>query len=310
MTIEAQPDVTNWGRWGADDERGALNLLTEEVVRDAREAITTGRVYSLGLPIQRAGIPNMAGLRGTPQRLTLLNHDDAETFAAYGLPDDVGANEDVLSFASHTSTHMDALCHVYSKGEIYNGHSHDGVKPYTGASRCGIEKAGAFATRGVLIDVAAQKGVACLAPGYSITTDDVKETLQAQGVSLRAGDAVLIRTGWVEDFLASGGDSTAMQVLGVGPLHQPGLSLEAAKYLAEHDVVAVGADNTAVEVLPYEPEFMSVHIELLVKRGIHLIEHLKLDEVSNDKCFEFFFTVAPLLITGATASPINPVAVG
>ncbi|WP_280424728.1 cyclase family protein [Nocardia carnea] len=310
MSVESGVRVGNWGRWGDDDERGALNLLTDDVVREARSAIKTGSVYALGLPIQRAGIPNMAAIRGVPQRLTLQNYDDAELLAAYGIPEGVGANEDMLVFASHTSTHMDALCHVFADNQIYNGHGHNGVKPFTGAARCGIEKAGAFATRGLMLDFPAVKGVEALEPGYTITVEDIEEAMEAHGVQVRPGDVVLTRTGWVETFLANGADNSEMTMPGVGGLLQAGIGIDAARYLADRDVVAVGADNTAVEVMPYAPEFMACHIELLVKRGIYLIEHMKLDELSRDRCYEFFFTVAPLPVTGATASPVNPIAIG
>lgn len=291
----------NWGRWGDDDERGALNLITPESVLEALRTPTSGRLYTLGLPIQRSGVPNV-DYRGIPQRLTMVNRDDEAMFADYGGVPGTGTNEDVLMMASHTVTHMDALCHIYHDGAIYNGFSHDEVRPYTGANRCGIEKSGGVIARGVLIDVAAYKGVEWLEPGYVIELDDVKGALEAQGTELRAGDAMLVRTGWVEWFFANGAEMS---------LVQPGIGLDVGEYLADLDPVVVGADNTAVEAQPFDrEEFLGCHIELLVNRGVHLIEHLKLDELSADRCYEFLFCVSPLLVTGATASPVSPVAIG
>jgi kynurenine formamidase len=197
---------------------------------------------------------------------------------------------------------MDALCHIYHDGAIYNGFSHDDMKAYSGAGRCGIEKSGATATRGVLVDVAAHKGVDWLEPGYCVTLEDFTGALEAQGLEIRAGDAVLVRTGWVEWFFANGAEMS---------LVQPGIGLDVARFLGERDVVVVGADNSAVEVQPFDRgAFLGAHVELLVRRGVHLIEHLRLADLSADRCHEFLFAVSPLLITGATASPVSPVAIG
>jgi len=301
MSGTERETVGNWGRWGEEDERGALNLLTAETRLEALRTPRTGKLYTLGLPIQRSGVPNV-DYRGIPQRLTLNNRDDEAMFAEYGGTPGTGTNEDMLMMASHTVTHMDALCHIYHEGAVYNGFSNGEMKPYTGAGRCGIENAGGILTRGVLIDVAAHKGLDWLEEGYVVTLADVEGALAAQGTELRAGDAALVRTGWVEAFFAAEGEMS---------LVQPGIGLEVANHLADRDVVIVGADNTAVEAQPFDQdEFLGCHVELLVRRGIHLIEHLKLDELSADGCHEFLFSVSPLLVTGATASPVSPIAIG
>jgi kynurenine formamidase len=126
--------------------------------------------------------------------------------------------------------------------------------------------------------------------------------MQAQGLNLQSGDAVIVRTGWFESFMVNEGEV---------PPEQPGLGLQAARWLADADVVVVGADNTAVEAMPFDnDDFVTVHIELLVRRGIHLIEHLRLERLVADSCHEFLLVVAPLPLVGATASPVNPVAIG
>jgi kynurenine formamidase len=301
--MSALAEAVNWGRWGDDDERGALNLVDDDSVLAATRLCRTGRLYQLALPIQRAGIPNFE-YRGIPQRLTLTSYNDVELYGSYGAPSDVGGNEDMLVFASHTTTHIDALCHVHEGGAIYNGFPRENMSTYGGATRCGIENAGAFAARGVLLDVAASKGVACLEPGYVITAADLQDALALQDVTLRPGDVVLLRTGWVEQFLEAGEGEVDM-------FAQPGIGLDAARWLGAQDPIAVGADNSAVEVSPWDDgAFLGVHRELLVKRGVHLVEHLQLARLARDRCYEFFFCAAPLLITGATASPLNPIAIG
>lgn len=290
----------NWGRWGPEDERGAANIVTPEVRLAALQSISGGELYELGLKIRRDGIPNVP-YRSAPQRLTLINQSDEKMLAAFGASGGVGCIEDVLMCGSHSVTHLDALSHVYSKGKIYNGFSSDEATTHAGAGRCGIEKAGPIVTRGILADVAGQQGVACLAPGAVIGLGEFEAALDAAGVEPRPGDAVLVRTGWLQSFFANDGEVAPMQ---------PGIGVEVARALAAADVTLVGADNTAVEAMPFDnDEFVTVHIELLVKRGIYLLEHLQLDRLAADGRHEFLFAVAPLPFVGATASPVNPFAI-
>ncbi len=245
-------------------------------------------------------MPNLE-YRGIPQRLTLTNHQDEAMALANGGVPGVGANEDQLVMPSHTSTHMDALCHVYSENKIYNGYPADQVTPYSGAAKCSIDKVGGIAGRGVLIDVAASKGVDLLEPGYVITVDDLQKALDDQGVELQTGDLVLIRTGWLEDYLVNQGEM----------MPQPGIGLEAAAFLAEKDVALVGSDNAAIEPIPFDQNvYLGGHIILLVEHGIYLVENMNLAELAADRCYEFLLTIGALKITGGTASPVTPVAVG
>lgn len=291
---------SNWGRWGESDERGALNLLTPERVLAALRLPKTGKTYSLSIPIQRSGVPNL-DYRGIPQRLTMINHEDEAMAHANGGVPGVGANEDQLIMPSHTSTHLDALCHVYADNKIYNGYPADQVTPYSGAAKCSIDKVGGIAGRGVLIDVAASKGVDLLDPGYVITVADLRKALDDQGVELQTGDLVLIRTGWLEDYMANQGEM----------MPQPGIGLEAATFLAEKDVALVGSDNAAIEPIPFDKDvYLGGHIILLVENGIYLVENMNLAELAADKCYEFLLTIGALKITGGTASPVTPVAIG
>jgi kynurenine formamidase len=293
--------TTNWKRWGDDDERGSLNFVDSNKVTQALQTPSAGKVYTLGLPIQRGGIP-VVDYRGAPQRLTLLNHTDEHMYEPYGGSPGCGCHEDVLILASHSSTHMDALCHVYEDGMTYNGFGNERMETYAGATRCGIEKAGPIVTRGVLIDVAKSKNVDWLDAGYVITVEDLEDAMDKQGTNLTPGDAAVIRTGWVDWFFATGEQMS---------LEQPGIGLDAAEFLAAKDVVAVCSDNTAVEAQPFDQDkFLGSHVVLLVRHGIYLIEHLDLRELSRDECYEFLFCTSPLRITGATASPVNPIAIG
>ena len=138
---------------------------------------------------------------------------------------------------------------------------------------------------------------------------DLAACAKAQGTEVRAGDIVLVRTGWIDKFLS-------WNVMGPADFSgrefgQPGLDVGSVSFLDDHDVAVVGCDNSAIEVLGREGDgFLSVHVELLVKRGIHLIEHLMLKEMADDRCYESLFICAPLPVVGAAGSPVNPVAIG
>ncbi len=292
----------NWGRWGAEDERGSLNLLTPEVVKAATASITTGRVYSLGIPIQGHGVPLM-DYRGTPMRLTLQDSTDDGIYEMYGCHTGTGAHEDVLVMASHTTSHMDALVHVYGDYKHYNGVGHDVMHALGGAQKLGIDKVGGFAARAVLLDMVSYFDEGEWVPlGRNITSNDLKSAATKEGVDVRAGDVVLVRTGYLQfwwDNLAKGGQQ---------PFEQAGIGADAANWLAESDIVAVGCDNAAVEVIPFDDnDFLIVHKILLVNAGIYMLEFLNLIEPATDGAYEGIITVAPLKVTGATGSPINPI---
>lgn len=288
----------NWGRWGADDERGALNMLGPEVVLRARESITTGRVYSLGIPIQSHDVP-LYDYRGTPMRLTLQDSTDDGMYAELGCHEGTGAHEDVLVMASHTTSHMDALIHVYGEHSHYNGVGPGAMRAMSGASKLGIDKVGGIAARGVLLDMVRYFADAeqWVEPGRNISGADLAAAADQQGTEVRGGDVVLVRTGYLQ-FWQEHRDGFA----------QPGIGTDAARWLAGRDVVAVGSDNGAVEVIPFDDnDFLAVHKVLLVDHGIYLLEFLDLLQPALDGNFEGLLSVAPLKVTGATGSPVNPI---
>lgn len=293
---------SNWGRWGDDDERGTLNLVDDAATRRGVAAARTGRTYALGLPIDRRGAPIIDG-RGEPRRLTLTCDSDEQRYSDMGGEPGVGANQDVLILASHHGTHLDALSHVFAGRSMYNGFPSASFTAFGGASKLGVEKLGAFAGRGVLLDVATHVGVEVLAGGYAITSADLDACARRQGVELHSGDLLLVRTGWLE-WWRSGVDGHPGGTQG-----QPGIGLDALTFIRDHDVAVVGSDNSAVEVIPFDQVFLSLHIELLVNLGVPLLEHLWLAELAADHCYEFLLCVAPLPVTGAGGSPVNPIAV-
>lgn len=290
-------------RWGEADERGALNLLDPETVLAATRVCTTGVVYNLGLPVQRQGVP-VFDYRGAPQRLTLTGAGELGAFSAYGAPEDLGANEDTLVIPAHNGTHMDALSHVFADGKMYNGFDAKSFTASNGAAHCGIEKTGGFAARAVLLDLPRHFGVDWLEPGTNVGAADLEACRSAQGVEMRRGDTLLVRTGWLDLF-------GSLEPGQPPPFEQPGLGLSTVEWIDDHDLAAVGADNAAVECIPFDGNvFLAVHVELLVKRGITLLEHLVLSTMATDGCHEALFVAAPMLVTGASGSPLNPIAIG
>ncbi|MFT4233418.1 MAG: cyclase family protein [Microbacterium sp.] len=300
----------NWGRWGTDDERGAANLLTPEVVKAAVGAVRSGQVLSLAMPIKgatsnsaRGRIPHLPG-RPLPQHFMSVDGGDYAA-GARTMAGDIAVADDAIILSPHgTTTHIDALSHMWRDGLLYNGHAADKVRSY-GALQCGIDKLGAIVTRGVLLDVASHLGVPHLEPETRIDADLLQACATASGVEITAGDVVLIRTGWPAVWQS---DRTKYQGA------QPGLAYDGGLWLVEQDVVAIGADNASVGAMvldattPEGPD-KDIHMLTLWRHGVYLIELLWLDELAATGRSDFLFMTAPLAIDGGTASPITPLAV-
>jgi len=292
----------NWGRWGTDDERGAANLVDSDKVRTAAGTVRTGKVYPLGFEISaRRSLAHPA----RPRPAHFMTLDGGDFAAGLQAPDGAQWAEDSVFLPVHGTTHVDALSHFWAGDLLYNGHPATSVRS-SGARRCGVEKIGALATRGVLLDLAAAAGLDHLPGGHVITAGELQACADRQGVALAPGDAVLIRTGWPRVY------EDDPQRYG---LSSPGIGIEAAELLADADVTLVGSDNFAVEAMLEGGRYDGggrapvVHRLLLRDRGIYMLEVLALDELAADAVWEFLFVLAPLRIVGGTGSPVNPVAI-
>jgi kynurenine formamidase len=289
--------MSNWGRWGADDERGALNLLTPEGVVSALGYAKTGRVYSLALEIRRDGVPVYPARNPA---LHMMSIDGGDYAAGVRLNlDGVEVADDYIFMATHGTTHVDALSHAWYDRAMYNGFDPNRVRSY-GATKLGIENVGWIVARGVLLDIAGFKGVDVLPRGYSITTEDLEGCCQRAEVQIESGDVVLIRTGWLSTFAADPAHWFE---------HQPGISIEAATYLGGKDIVAVGADNIGVEHHGEDEKSRAVHRLFIRDLGVYMMELLVLDELATDASRTFAFMAAPLKITGGVGGPMNPLAI-
>ena len=297
--VDARPGTpNNWGRWGADDQRGTFNLFTPERVAAAASLIRTGKRFSLGMPI---GGPPMPGYRSAPLHLFSASTADI-VLGEKGIQ----YSDDYVVMALQASTQLDGLAHVGGGDVLYNGYWAGLVTSRSGARRLGVHhQADGVVGRAVLLDVARHVGTEPLDMGFAIGPDLLDEVAAAEGVSVGAGDVLLVRTGLL-GWLLQG--NTADRT-------EPGLSPRCIPWLAERDVAMVATDTLGVEVLPPEPGQppLGFHVQALRDMGLLLGELLDLDELAadcaSDGVWEFLLTAPPIKFTNAVGSPINPLAI-
>jgi kynurenine formamidase len=296
--------LSNWGRWGADDERGTLNFITPAVVKRAAGLVRRGQVFSLGLSFGADGPQIGQGGRVNP--LHLMTAVDQRLPAEY--PEAFRYADDIMVFPLQCATQWDSLAHVHYDGQLYNGFPAT-MTTYGGAARNGIDKVGAgIVSRGVLLDLARAAGVPRLQPGTAITPADLDAAERAQRVRVEAGDILLIRTGHLSVFKVDGDRVGYMRMM-------PGLGIACATWLHARQVAAVAADTNSVEVIPFEdPKTpLPLHLVCLRDMGLTLGEMFDLDaladDCASDGVWEFLFSAPPLKITGGVGSPLNPLAI-
>ncbi|MFJ5777617.1 cyclase family protein [Streptomyces sp. NPDC093094] len=294
--------VNNWGRWGADDEIGTLNLITGEVVRAAAACVRTGRRVPLALPLRQDGVQT-GMIPGRIDPLHAMVQVNQELFG----PGTVACSDDVVTMGLQAGTHWDALTHVSHSGRLYNGRPAGTVTAHGGAAFAGIDKARHLVSRGVLLDVARARGVERLDGGHAVTPEDLEAAEELAGTRVRAGDVVLVRTGQMRLLLA--GDRHAYAY------PSPGLSVRTPEWFHARDVAAVADDTLTFEVFPPEIEglWLPVHALHLVEMGMLQGQNWNLEELST-VCGEegrhaFLLCAMPEPFVGATGTPVAPVAV-
>jgi kynurenine formamidase len=294
--------VNNWGRWGADDERGTLNLIQPSMVQDAAGRVRDGRRISLALPMSEDG-PQLGFVKGrtNPIRTTIARHELMGS-------DESGVrfNDDAVSMGVQAATHWDALSHVSYDGRMYNGFSPDVVDD-TGATRLGAEKLGPIASRGVLLDLARSAGVQRMDGGHALTPDDLDRAEELAKVTVGAGDIVLLRTGQIQHLHA--GDKLAYSISTAGP------SLQSVRWFHERDVAAVATDNLSFEVFPGEIDdlFLPVHMIHIVEMGLVQGQNFDLEllgeDCADDGRYSFLLVANPEPIVHSSGAPTTPVAI-
>ncbi|MEU9000307.1 cyclase family protein [Streptomyces caniferus] len=294
--------VNNWGRWGADDEIGTLNLITDQVVREAAGCVRTGRRIPLALPLRQDGV--QTGV--IPGRVNPLHTMTAINQEIFG-PGTIATTDDAVTMGLQAATHWDGLAHVSHSGRLYNNRPADSVTAHHGATRLGMEKATPIVSRGILLDVARAHRTDRLPGGYAVTPEDLDAAEDLAGTKVRAGDIVLVRTGQLRHYLA--GDRQAYA------FPSPGLSLRTPEWFHARDVAAVANDTLTFEIFPPEIEnlWMPVHALDLVEMGMLQGQNWNLEELST-ACAEagrwaFLLSAMAEPFVGGSGAPVAPVAI-
>ena len=287
------PEVRCPSKWGAADQRGSGNLMSPKTVLRAARLIKTGEVFELGYELS-SEIPFFGNRR--------FDVFVKRTNPTPGTNQRASNEELVVTELGQVGTQLDGFAHQTIGNDLYNCNKLEETATRTGFSKLGIENTGTLMTRGVLIDVAALKGLEMLGETYEITAQDLQDALQKENLKLETGDAVIINTGWGKLWRKDN-----VRYLKTNP----GIGLGAAEWLIKQNPMIVASDNWSVEVVHNpDPQLNeTVHQLLLTVNGIHMLESLKLDELAAKRVWEFAFIVEPLKIKGATGSTVTPAAI-
>lgn len=294
--------LSNWGRWGPEDELGTLNFITPEAVRRGAACARKGKVFSLGLALNAQGpqAGTVPGRFNPIHTMSLIKEKVGEHFC-YA--------DDMIVMPLQCATQFDSLAHVYYDGKLYNGYPEEAITSH-GAVKNGIEKVAerGVVSRGVLLDMARHAGAARLEAGAIVTPAQLEEAEKKAGLRVQSGDVLLLRTGWIDVFKAEGDRMKYMS-------GEPGIGLAALQWLHEREVAAICADTMAVEAFPgdYADLLFPVHLLAIRDMGLTLGEMFDLDALAEDCAadgvWEFLFTAPALKVTGGIGTPLNPLAV-
>jgi kynurenine formamidase len=291
-------------RWGADDQAGALNEITPDVVLAAVSLVRRGTLHDLA-HVLHADVPAFPG-RTFRSYLTTNAHHVNRRKAVPGRQG-LGAAEvnwvvEQITATQQMGTHMDGLNHLQVGDRTYNGHRLGDIAEEYGTNRLGVEALPQALTRGVLLDIAAVRGVQMLDPGDVITVEDAEHALQRAGLTLRPGDAVLFHTGWgqlwgVDDDRYGSGE--------------PGPGLALAEWLADHRIALTGCDTWSYGPYPAEDADSPFVVPqtLNVRHGVVIVENLRLADAARDSLTEFLFVLTHAKLRGATGAWVTPLAV-
>jgi len=306
---EATEKLKNWGRWGPDDQIGTLNYVTPQDIARAASLIQTGKVFALGIPLDRNGPQTgLFGGRWNPIHTMLATGTDAVA-GRYDVVPNIRYADDAINMPVQGATHWDSLGHIFYEEKMYNGYDAR-VVDCSGLGKLGIEHTKSkMVGRGILLDIPRFKGVDWLDDGYGISNDELNKCARAQNVEIRRGDFVIIRTGQMERCLKekkwggyAGGDA-------------PGVQFENCYWCHDHQIAAICSDTWGVEMRPNETKEANQpwHWVVIPAMGLTMGEMFYLKELAEDcdadGIYEFFFCGPPLVITGGTGSPINPQAI-
>lgn len=291
--------LQTWGQWGPDDQRGCLNYITSEQVQRAASLVQTGTTVTLSLPLDTA--PGPDNPKPVSHFMTMLADTDIGSGPLRLACDYLG-----MEFHGDAHSHIDALCHIIYKDKLYNGASAANVGS-SGADVQSIDVAAhGIVTRGVLLDIPRLRGVKWLEPGNYVFSEDLEGAEQAQGVQLRQGDILYLRTGHHRRRLELGPWDAAVA--------KAGLHASAMQVLHARRVSALGADGDG-DTVPNECDAViyPIHTLGINAMGLHFMDSLQFEDLAAaceaHQRWEFMTVVAPLRLGRGTGSPINPIAV-
>jgi kynurenine formamidase len=283
-------------KYGPDDTLGAINNLSPEKVVAAAKLVTRGKTYRLGVETG----PESPAYPPRTYSMTILQLDDG-TGTPMGVNQATG-NDDLMHLWMGIGSQIDGLGHMGINHVYYNGNrAADFISP-TGVTTFSIDRLPPIVSRGVLLDMAKHFGKPVLEPGTVFNSAEIKAAAKAQNVTIGKGDVVLFHTGWLNV-----ADQDKQRFMS----GEPGIGVDGARYLAALDVVAVGSDTWALEVLPGEDpaQAFPVHPELLTKNGVYILENMDTRELAADGVGEFLFVLGQPRFVGAVQAVINPVAI-
>ncbi len=309
---ELSRKVSNWGRWGDDDELGCGNLLTTDSTRRGVDAVRRGRRISLAADLKADGIQVGQPARRYNPILTVTSLNERDKFA----PGMWEGTDDLVMMSTCAGTHVDALSHVSYDGFLYNGIPTSVVSAQYGATRLGAERLPQIVTRGLVLDIARLKGVEALdeiSPGYAITAEDLAGAAEQAKVSPEPGDVILVRTGQMRYYLA--GDRKRYTV--GTDFSQPGLSVDAVPWIRDHDLAGAFVDTYAYEAFPpTQPDWsdcLAVHLLQIRDMGLLQGQNWDFEELAvacaDEDRGDVLLMAAPEPLVGATSAPVAPVAV-
>ncbi len=283
-------------RYGADDTLGAINNLSAEKIKQAARLVKSGKAYPLGVETG----PTSPAYPPRSYSMTILQLDDG-----MGTPlgsNKATGNDDLMNMWMGIGSQIDGLGHMGVNHVYYNGNKASDFVTPKGLTKLSIDKLPPIVSRGILLNMAAHLGQDILPEGTAINSRQIKAAAAAAGVSIESGDVVLLHTGWLNVM-----ESDPQRFMA----GQPGLGLDGARYLAGLGIVAVGADNWALEVLPAEDpaQAFPVHPELLAKNGVYILENMDTRALAADGVSEFLFVLGQPRFVGAVQAVINPVAI-
>ena len=282
-------------KWGPNDEIGAANYMTPELVLKAASLVKTGKTYALGIPVDTK-------TPAYPPRTFKLTVVQPGQAGSPGLgPTKTTYNDDIIDTWVGIGSQLDGLGHIGVEHVYYNGNKLADFADPTGLKKLGVEKVPPIVTRGVLLDMAAYYNTDVVKEGTAFNVKEIEEVAKKQGVEIRQGDVVIFHTGW----LSLIGKDDKRYATG-----EPGLGVEGAKYLTGKGVVAIGADTWAVETIPFESKnVFEVHQILLPMNGTYILENMDTAALAADKAYEFLFVLGQPRFKGGVQSMINPVAI-